>query len=503
MIKYTGHYGGPDRIKADVYVIPFPEDETLFEKTVNAVCPQLKKVIAVLQSSGEFTGGKKECTSLSTDDGRFILVGMGTPDISGAERLRRSMARAAKEIKSYVAPTVALYAPTEEVLKKDLSISFEDATIAMLEGAMLALYSYDAFRKKNASDKKGKIREIRVVTSDEGYQSRLKASISEAIVLIEAVEYARNLANAPANFMDTRTLVKEAVALGKKFMIKTIVLNKTEIEANKMGGLLAVNQGSNSEPHFIVMEYNDKKRRLRPVVLVGKGITFDSGGLCLKPSANMDEMKMDMSGAAAVLGTMYAIAKFKLPVRVVALIPVTDNMTGGAAFRPGDIIRISDGTTVEVKNTDAEGRLILADALVYAQRFKPAAIIDIATLTGAVAVALASHATGMLGNDDALMDALSAAGESTYERVWELPLFNEYAGMLESDVADLVNLGGKWGGASTAAAFLQHFVDDTPWVHLDIAGTAILEKASDYCPKGGSGVGVRLLTSYLRSLPAE
>ncbi len=208
---------------------------------------------------------------------------------------------------------------------------------------------------------------------------------------------------------------------------------------------------------------------------------------------------MDMHGAATVLGTMYAVAKLKLPIRLVALIPVTDNMTGGAAFCPGDILTISDGTTVEVKNTDAEGRLILADALVYAQRFKPAAIIDVATLTGAVVVALGSHATGMMGNDTELMEGLKKAGEQTFERVWELPLFEEYKKMLKSDVADMTNLGGKWGGASTAAAFLQHFVGEVPWAHLDIAGTAMLDSASDYQPKGGTGVGVRLLTAFLRT----
>jgi leucyl aminopeptidase len=203
-----------------------------------------------------------------------------------------------------------------------------------------------------------------------------------------------------------------------------------------------------------------------------------------------------------VLGTMYAVAKLKLPVRVIALIPATDNMTGGAAFRPGDIVTISDGTTVEIKNTDAEGRLILADALVYAQRFKPAAVIDVATLTGAVVVALASAATGMLGNDDELKNALKEAGDRTFERVWELPLYDEYTKLLKSEVADLSNLGGKWGGACTAAAFLQHFVGDYPWVHLDIAGTAMLDTASDYQPKGGTGVGVRLLTDFLRSCEA-
>ena len=502
MLKYTGHYGTPDRVEADVHVIPFPEDKSLFQKTLTQVCPHLKGLVTAYRDNGDFTGKAEETVMLATADGRYVLTGLGHTEDMGTEGLRRAMARGIKQASAFVAPVVALYCPLESIVKKVLPVSFEDAVVAMLEGAVLAQYKYDAFLKDKPEEKKGKLKEIKVVTTDEGYQSRLKTGIQDATVILEAVQMARDLSNAPANVLDADKLAREALALGKKFMIKTLVLNKKEIQANKMGGLLAVNQGSSSEPRFIVMEYNDKKRRLPPYVLVGKGVTFDSGGLCLKPSGSMEEMKMDMSGAAAVLGTMYAVAKLKLPIRVVALIPATDNMTGGGAFRPGDVITISDGSTVEVKNTDAEGRLILADALVYAQRFKPAAVIDVATLTGAVVVALASAATGMLGNNDDLKQALKESGERTFERVWELPLFEEYTKMMKSEIADIANLGGKWGGACTAAAFLQRFVGDFPWVHLDIAGTAMLESPSDYQPKGGTGVGVRLLTDFLRGREA-
>ncbi|MDX9758543.1 MAG: leucyl aminopeptidase [Bacteroidota bacterium] len=499
MLKYTGHYGTPDRITADVHIIPFPSDAPLFQKTLTTICPHLKTLISGYRDNGDFTGKAEETTTIATVEGRYILTGLGSAQGMTAEQVRRAMARGIKQASLLVAPVVALYCPLEELVKKTLPISFEETVVAMLEGAALASYRYHAFIKDKPDEKKGKIRELKVVTVDEGYQSRMKDGIHQAAVIIEAVEFARNLSNAPANVMDAETLAKEALALGKKLTISTVVLNKKEIVANKMGGLLAVNQGSRNEPRFIVMEYNDKKRRLAPYVLVGKGVTFDSGGLCLKPAASMDEMKMDMSGAAAVLGTMMAVARLKLPIRVIALIPATDNMTGGAAFRPGDVITIADGTTVEVKNTDAEGRLILADALVYAQRYKPAAVIDLATLTGAVVVALASAATGMFGNDDELKTAITDAGARTFERVWELPLFEEYGTLLKSDIADVSNLGGKWGGACTAAAFLQRFVGDVPWIHLDIAGTAMLDTASDYQPKGGTGVGVRLLTEFLRT----
>ncbi len=500
MPKCTGHYGTPERIAADVHAIPIPSDSTLFNKTVKQICPDLKSLIAELRENEDFSGKADETVTLATDAGRFVLVGLGDTDAMGVERVRRVAAQAMKEASKFVAPTVALYSPLEEIVRKILPVSFEETVVAMMEGALMSLYSYDAFRKEKSDSKKGKIKELKLVTADEGYQSRLKKGIQEAQILTDAVELTRNLANAPANVVDADALAKEATSLGKKLGIKTVILNKKEIVANKMGGLLAVNQGSKREPRFIVMEYNDKKQRLKPYVLIGKGITFDSGGLSIKPSSAMEEMKTDMSGAAAVLGTMYAVAKLKLPIRLIALIPATDNMTGGGALCPGDIITMANGTTVEVKNTDAEGRLVLADALIYAQRYKPRALIDIATLTGAVVVALASHATGMMGTDEELLEAMQEAGGKTYERVWELPLFDEYGKMMESDIADLKNLGGKWGGAITAGMFLKHFTADMPWVHLDIAGTANIDKATDYQPKGATGVGVRLLTRFLQQM---
>jgi leucyl aminopeptidase len=239
------------------------------------------------------------------------------------------------------------------------------------------------------------------------------------------------------------------------------------------------------------------------VVLVGKGVTFDSGGISIKPAAGMSEMKMDMAGAAAVIGTFEAAARLKLPCTLVGLIPAVENMPGGRALKPGDIIRHLNRKTSEVDNTDAEGRLILADALAYAERFSPAAVIDLATLTGACVVALGHAATGMMGNDDDVMAALTKAGQKTYERVWQLPLFDEYDRLIKSDVADVKNVGGRWAGAITAAMFLKRFVGKYPWVHLDIAGTAMLEEATEYSPRGASGIGVRLLIEFLRSFKAR
>ena len=263
-----------------------------------------------------------------------------------------------------------------------------------------------------------------------------------------------------------------------------------------MGGVLGVSQGSTHPPRFLILEYGPPAKR--PIVLVGKGVTFDSGGISIKPSAGMAEMKMDMSGAAAVIGTFEAVAQLKLPVHIIGLIPAVENLPSGSSIRPGDVLRHYNGMTSEVDNTDAEGRLILADALAYADTFKPQAVIDLATLTGAVVVALGHHATGMMGNDRGLMKKLETAGAATYERVWELPLFDEYEKQIKSDIADVKNTGGRWAGAITGGLFLKKFIGKYPWVHLDIAGTAILEESGNYTSKGASGVGVRLLTELLR-----
>jgi leucyl aminopeptidase len=276
------------------------------------------------------------------------------------------------------------------------------------------------------------------------------------------------------------------------------VLSKAAIGRLGMGGLLGVSRGSARPPRFIIMEYRGGRGRRNTIVLVGKGVTFDSGGISIKPSANMAEMKMDMSGAAAVIGTMQAAAQLRLPVHLIGLVPATENLPGGRALKPGDILTHLNKKTSEIDNTDAEGRLILADALSYASRYTPDLVIDLATLTGACVVALGHVASGMLGNDPHAMSRLKAAGDRTYERVWELPMFEEYEKLIASDVADVKNVGGRWGGAITAAMFLKQFIGDYRWVHLDIAGPAIMEEPWEYIPKGGSGVGVRLLIDFLR-----
>ncbi|MBI5647044.1 MAG: leucyl aminopeptidase [Ignavibacteriae bacterium] len=483
-----------------MHILFFVHDDILFKKAADAAGAPFKAQLLDMRERGDFLGKAGESISFVSGGLRFVLVGLGTKDALHAEALRRAAGRGVRDAMRFVSTSVAVHCPTEDIVKKHVHISFEAMVQAVVEGTLLGAYKFDKYLSKQPDEKKTPIKECKFVTADEGFQGRLKVGIDVAATVCDGVELARNLTNAPPNEVSAETLAKEATAIAKKHTFKAVVLGRKEIEQHKMSGLLAVNQGSKKEPRFIIMEYNETKRRLPLYVLVGKGVTFDSGGLSIKPAAAMEEMKMDMAGAAAVLGTMQVIAKLKLPVRVVALIPATDNMSGGGALCPGDIIRYSNGTSVEVLNTDAEGRLILADALIYAQRYKPAGIIDLATLTGACVVALASYATGMMGTGDELKDQLRTAGDQTSERVWELPLYDEYSSMLKSNVADLKNIGGRWGGAITAAAFLKAFTGDVPWVHLDIAGTAILDEASDYAPKGGSGVGVRLLTEFFRTV---
>jgi leucyl aminopeptidase len=321
--------------------------------------------------------------------------------------------------------------------------------------------------------------------------------------IARGVEYARDLVNSPGYAMTPAKLGDEALALGKRLGLDVTVLDNKQLTEQRFGGILAVGKGSINEPRFIVMDYNASLKDAPTVCLVGKGLTFDSGGLSLKPPDAMETMKSDMGGAGAVFGAMQAVAELKLPVHVVGLVSSAENMPSATAYRPGDVVTTLSGKTVEVLNTDAEGRIILSDALFYAQRYNPAAIIELSTLTGAIIIALGSHAIGMMGTSQGLMDEISRAGESSGERVWQLPLWDEYHQMIKSEIADLKNIGGRPAGSITAGAFLAAFVGNYPFVHLDIAGTVWADRpAKPYDSPGATGVGVRLLVEYLGDLKA-
>lgn len=361
------------------------------------------------------------------------------------------------------------------------------------EGMMLANYEF----KKYKTD--AKVNTLKTIYFLDG--TACNDCVEKLNITVEATLMARDLVNEPVNHLNAGALAEFISAKVREVGGNAEVFNKKKIEALKMGGLLAVNKGSLDEPTFTVLEWKPEKPvNDRPIVLMGKGIVFDTGGYNLKPSVHMDNMKDDMSGAATVAATVYAVAKAKLPVHVIALVPATDNRLDGNAHVTGDIITMYDGTTVEVLNTDAEGRLILADALAYAKKYNPMMVFDFATLTGAASYAIGPVATVVMENKaNDILEQLKDVGERVYERLIQFPMWEEYGDLIKSDIADIKNVGGKYGGAITAGKFLEHFTD-YPWVHFDIAGTAFLESADSYKPAGGTGIHVRLLMRYFRDL---
>ena len=343
-----------------------------------------------------------------------------------------------------------------------------------------------------------KLKKIVFITQAKG----AKKIVSRAELSCTGTLWARDLLNEPGNKLRPPDLSKWAKTQGRKYNVKVSVFRRSQLETMNMGGILAVNQGSDIEPQLIQCEYRPRSFK-KTLLLVGKGVTFDTGGINLKPYVSIGKigsMKMDMGGAAVALCSVFAASRLQLPLRVIVLAPAVENMISGSAMRPGDIITMTDGTTVEVDNTDAEGRLILADALSYGiAQFKPDLTIDLATLTGACVVALGHQAAALYSTDKKSTEKLLQCAQKTGERVWAMPLFPEYAEQLKSEVADLVNVGGKAAGSITAAKFLEHFTHDTDWVHLDIAGTAMLEFPVGYQPKGGTGYGVRLLLEFMEN----
>jgi len=368
-----------------------------------------------------------------------------------------------------------------------------NAAYVMAEGLALANYQFLKYRSE------AKKLENSLKTVNFSKTSITVKEINQLSVITEAIYAARTMVNEPLSHLSAEQLAKEITALGKQAGFKVTTLNKAQIQKEKMGGILAVNRGSIEPPTFSVMEYKPAKAlNKKPIVLVGKGVVYDTGGLSLKPTANsMDRMKSDMSGAAVVTAAMYAVAKMKLPLHVIALVPATDNRPGETAYVPGDVIRMYSGATVEVLNTDAEGRLILADALHWAKRYKPELVVDFATLTGAASVAVGEHGIVCMGTaDDKTKQSFADSGFRQYERLVEYPLWDEYGDMIKSDIADLKNIGGPSGGAITAGKFLEYFTD-YPWMHFDIAGVSFATAKRNYNTVGGTAYGVRMLLDFL------
>ena len=473
-------------------VIGVYEDRFTDDKLLGALDEALGGGLLAIREAGEFTGKLNKTKLIHTLGSlpaeRLLMVGLGKRDDATPERVRQA---AGSAVKSLRATGVSCFATLLHCSTTTVPRSLE----ASLEGYLLGSYGFDIY--KTSKNDEVVVEEMTILIGEECERDAFELAVNERATVCDAVSFVRDLVSQPGNVATPAFLADRAIEMAGRLGITCRVLEREEMERLSMEGILSVAKGSHHAPRFIILEYMAGDPKKRPVVLVGKGVTFDSGGISLKPREGMERMKDDMAGAAAVLGAMRAVAELRMPVNVVGLIPAAENMPGGGAYRPGDVVRTMSGQTVEIVNTDAEGRMLLCDALHYAQRYRPAALIDLATLTGACLVALGSVATGIMGNDPLLIRALTAAGEATGERIWELPLWDEYGELMKSDIADMKNAGGPHAGTISAAWFLQRYVSKTKWAHLDIAGTAWEEKGKPYLPKGATGVGVRLLVEYL------
>ncbi len=483
---------------ADTIIVNLFEDVTIPGGATRTVDQAVDGSISDLIAGGDFKGKAGDVAVLYPQGvigaRRVLIVGLGKRDKFDQEGIRQAAAAAIIRARALNAKQVATIVHGAGIG----GLAVEEAAQATAEGSLLALYRYAA--QKQEAEEQPEIEQITIVELDESKVAEIEQGVHAAKAIAAGVSLARDLVNMPPNVATPTKMAAEAKAFAKELDLEITVGGRSWARRRNMGAFLAVAKGAGEKPKFIVLEHNRDKEDLDTVVLVGKGITFDTGGISIKASANMGLMKSDMGGAAAVLGAMKAIAMLDLPLHVVGITPCTENMPDAFAYRPADVIKARNGKTIEIISTDAEGRMILADALVYAQKYEPKAVIDLATLTGSCVVALgAGVSAGLFSTDDDLRDQLVAAGKETKERVWPLPLFEDYRRSIDSDVADMKNSGGRMGGVGTSAMFLKEFTNFT-WAHLDIAGMALSEKARGYVPRGGTGFGVRLLVQLLRGI---
>ena len=453
-----------------------------------ALDEQTGGAIGRVLSSGDFTGKRDETAVLypSGPAARVLLIGLGKAEEVDRGAIRRAAAIAAKRARSLGVARAAFHLPGEA----SGTVSLRDAGQAIAEGLAQGAWQYNEMKKPE--EKKAPLELMEVLSLD---GTELSQGHTRGQAIGAGQTFARSIQVLPGNVCTPTFVAERARELAQRYGFDITVLDKAAIIQEKMGALMSVAQGSAEEPRFIAIEY--KGSAAAPVVLVGKGVTFDTGGISIKPAQNMEDMKYDMSGAAAVLGTFEMLGRLKPNIHAVGLIPSTENMPSGTAVKPGDVVTSHLGKTIEIINTDAEGRLILADALSYARRYEPAAVVDIATLTGAVVVALGHTASGVMGSDEKLVEELRAAADRADERIWPLPLWDEYRDLMKSDIADVKNSGGRPAGSISAGWFLREFVEEFPWAHLDIAGTAYTDREDAGRVKGPTGVGVRLFSEFL------
>lgn len=496
-MKIIVNQGEIQSVKADTVIVNLFDDVTTPSGATGAVDQALGGAISELIASGDLTGKVGEVGILyprgAMPATRVLVVGLGKRNDFNLEGVRQAAANGIKQAHKLKAKNMATIVHGAGVGGLDV----QAAAQATVESSLLALYRFAA--TKQEAEPPHEIDSLTIVEFDGSKVEAIETGSAQAQAIAAGVALARDLVNMPPNVATPTKMADTAVSIANEYNLKITVGDRAWAAEHKMGGFLAVAKGAGEPPKFIVLEHNADREDLDTIVLVGKGITFDTGGISIKPSANMGAMKSDMGGAAAVLGAMKAVGAMNLPLRVIGITPCTENMPDANAYRPADVITASNGTTIEIISTDAEGRMVLADGLVYATRYNPKAVIDLATLTGSCVIALGSNmAAGLFSTEDSLRDKLVAAGTAVHERVWPLPLWDDYKDAIKSDVADIKNSGGRFGGVATSAIFLKQFVD-YPWVHLDIAGMALSEKANGYTPRGGTGYGVRLLVEFLRN----
>jgi leucyl aminopeptidase len=488
-VEFSTKAEAPEKCRTDCVVLGVYEGAEL-----TAAARQLDRAakghLTALLKQGDLDGRAGGTLLLHAVPGtaakRVLLVGLGKRAEFGAKAYADAVRTAVRTLSGSGAADAVVYLAEETVKDRDRAWALRTGVAAAAEAA----YKFDRLKSKKDNNRKGV---GRVALGLAHATDADRAALKRGEALAAGLELAKDLGNLPSNVCTPSYLARQAQDLAKRHKLGCEVLEERDMEKLKMGALLAVTKGTREPAKFIVLQYHGAARKQPPVVLVGKGITFDTGGISIKPSAEMDEMKYDMSGAGSVLGTLEAVARMRLPLNVVGIIPTCENMPGGDAVKPGDIVTSMSGQTIEILNTDAEGRLILCDALTYAQRFEPAAVVDIATLTGACVIALGSVATGLYSNDDGLARELLDAGQRAWDRAWRMPLWDDYHEQIKSPFADIANIGGRPAGSVTAACFLAKFAGKFKWAHLDIAGTAWRSGKE----KGSTGRPVPMLTEFL------
>ncbi len=484
-------------VETEALVINLFEDVKVPGGATGAIDTVLGGKISRLINSGEISGKKNEITIIHTFGEfkfeRIIICGLGKQDKFNYDTVRQIMAITMRQLRKIKVSRVATICHGSGIAGLDPKL----CAVAITEGALLGTYQFSKYKSKSTTET---IESLQVIENDDQKIQPIKDGINDGLILADSTIIARDLGNEPGNILPPRELADRTKRFSSSIGLDCTILDKSQIQQLGMGGILGVSAGSHEEPRLIVMEHLGNPNSTQKISLCGKGITFDTGGISLKPPLNMGAMKGDMAGAAAVIGAMIAIKKLNLPINVLGVVASAENMPGGGAMRPGDIITMMNGKHVEVDNTDAEGRLVLGDAIEYSKQQGCTSIIDVATLTGAAIVALGNDSAAVMGNNQELIDQLISTSKITGEQYWQLPIFDNYRTQLDSIYADMKNTGGQPAGSITAGKFIQEFVGDTPWIHLDIAGMSRLASTKDYKVAGHTGFGVRSLVSLIASL---